>query len=101
MIENVSNEGPLRAVTKIDPGGTIQSREESRQQTAEARQVRPVENSEAGNKTNAKNKDSEKEKTDKSKYVVEDNTLVFEKYNKKGDLIYRLPPDYKPVDEHA
>lgn len=96
MIDSI-NEAPLRAVTKVDPGGAIQAREESQQQAAETRQVRPVENSEAGNKANAK----EAQKKDQSKYVVEDDTLVFEKYNQKGDLIYRLPPDYKPVDERA
>ena len=96
MIEHI-NEGPLRAVTKIDPGGTIQVREESQQQAAEARQVRPVENSEAGGKTSAK----EDQKKAQSKYVVEEDTLIFEKYNQKGDLIYRLPPDYKPVDERV
>lgn len=96
MIEHI-NEGPLRAVTKIDPGGAIQVREESQQKAAEARQVRPVENSEAGSKPNAK----EDQKKAQSKYVVEDDTLVFEKYNQKGDLIYRLPPDYKPVDERV
>jgi hypothetical protein len=96
MINNI-NEGPLRAAAKIDPGGTIHDREISQQQAAEARQVRPVENSEAGNKADAKNS----HKKDQSKYVVEDNTLVFEKYNQKGDLIFRLPPDYKPVDERV
>ncbi len=98
MIDNI-NEVPLRAVTKVDPGGAIQAREHSQLQAAEVRQVRPVENSEAGNKPNAK--DTQKKDQGKSKYVVEDNTLVFEKYNQKGDLIYRLPPDYKPVDERA
>ena len=96
MIDSI-NEGPLRAVTKIDPGAAIQGREHSQQQAAEIRQVRPVENSEAGNKPNGK----DDQKKDQSKYVVEDNTLVFEKYNQKGDLIYRLPPDYKPVDERV
>ena len=97
MIENITNEGPLRAVTKIDRSGTIQNRQLGQQQAAETRQVRPIENSESGSKPNTK----EPPKKDQSKYVVEDDTLVFEKYNKKGDLIYRLPPDYKPVDERA
>lgn len=99
MIENINNEGPLRAVTKIDPSGTVQNRELGQQQAAEARQVRPIENAEAGSKPNTKEKETSKK--NQSKYVVEDDTLVFEKYNQKGDLIYRLPPDYTPVDERA
>lgn len=96
MISNI-NESSLRAAVKIDPGETVHGREASQQQAAEARQIRPIENSGAGDKADAKTN----QKKDQSKYVVEDNTLVFEKYNQKGDLILRLPPDYKPVDERA
>jgi len=96
MIDQI-NEGSLRTAVKIESIGSAYDKQTAQQQAAEARQVRPVENSEAGGKTDSKTA----QKEDQTKYVMEDDTLVFEKYNQKGDLILRLPPDYKPVDEHA
>jgi hypothetical protein len=33
--------------------------------------------------------------------MIENNQIVFEKYNKKGELIFRLPPSDTPVDKLA
>ena len=90
------NEGSLRAAVKIESIGSAYHKQTAQYQAAEARQIRPVEDSEAGSK--ADNKSSQKE--DQTQYVMKDDTLVFEKYNQQGDLIFRLP-DCKPVDEHA
>ena len=96
MINNIS-EGALRTVTKIDPGGAIHDKEAAQQQAEVARQERPVEDTESGNKANGKDAGQK----DRSKYVVDGHTVVFEKYDEKGDLVFRLPPSYKPVDERA
>lgn len=97
MINNIS-EGALRIVSKIDTVGAVQERELSQQKAQELRQVRPVEKSEAGSPGN---KQKPKKEEDSSKYVVEENRLVFEKYDSKGELIFRIPPSQKPVDQHV
>jgi len=94
MINNIS-EGTLRNAIKIDPNGAMQ-KQMAHRKAEEARQRRPVENAEAG----AKSESRDAQKND-SKYVFEDKTLVFEKYNRTGDLVYRLPPSDTPVDERV
>jgi hypothetical protein len=94
MINNIS-EGALRIATKADPIGPIHDREASRQKAEELRQARPIEKSEPGNHAGEKKSKEE----DLSKYLVDDNQLVFEKYDHNGDLVIRIPPSSKPVDE--
>lgn len=96
MINQIS-EGPLRTAVKIDPGTAIQERQATQDKTEALRQARPVEKGESEGKTKAKREETE----EKEKSKVDDKTVVFEKYNKDGDLIYRIPPSYKPVDERA
>jgi len=96
MINNIS-EGPLRAAMKIDPSAAIHDRQADQSKAEALRQARPVENTESGGKAGSKK--NQEETT--SKYLLEDKTIVFEKYNKDGDLVYRIPPSYKPVDERV
>ena len=95
MINNIS-EGTLRVATKIDPSGAIHEKEVSQQKANEVRVARPVEKSDQGNKAEA-HKAKEDETT--GKYLLNDKHVVFEKYDKNGDLILRIPPSQTPVDE--
>jgi hypothetical protein len=96
MINNIS-EGTMRTAVKIDPGEAIHDRQINQAKSEEIRKARPVENMESGSKTDSKNA----QKEPSSKYRMEEKTVVFEKYNKDGELLYRLPPKTKPVDERA
>lgn len=96
MINNIS-EGPLRAAIKVDPSAAIHDKQAVQDKTEQLRQARPVEDSESSNKAKQQNNTDK----DTSKYLLEDKTIVFEKYNKDGDLVYRIPPSYKPVDERV
>ncbi|MBI5063901.1 MAG: hypothetical protein HZB87_10690 [Desulfatitalea sp.] len=96
MINNIS-EGTMRTAVKIEPGEAIHDRQISQAKSEEIRKARPVENTESGSKAGSKNT----QKESSSKYLLEENTVVFEKYNKDGELLYRLPPTYKPVDERV
>jgi len=90
-------EGTLRSAVRIDPNGAFQ-KQMTQQKAEEVRRHRPVENAEAGGKSkshNAQDSDS------LSRYEFEGKVLVFKKYNRAGDLVYRLPPSKKPVDELA
>ena len=97
MINNIS-ETTLRVASKIDPSGAIHDKEVTAQKAKELRQARPVEKSEAGNQAQAENR---RKKEDSSRYLMDDDRIVFEKYNKNGDLIFRLPPSDKPVDKRV
>ena len=42
--------------------------------------------------------ESIQEKSSSSKYVIEDNRIVYEKYDRHGKLILKIPFIRKPVD---
>jgi hypothetical protein len=95
MINNIS-EGVLRVASKIDPSSVIHEKEVSQQKAKEIRDARPVEKSEGSAQAQAKKSPKEK---GTEKFLFEDKHMVFEKYDKNGDLILRLPPSEKPVDQ--
>jgi|GEM_PF-603462 len=95
MINNIS-EGALRVASKIDPSGAIHEKEVNQQKAREVLEARPVEQSDQGNKAEAR-KAKEDEST--GKYLLEDRHVVFEKYDKNGDLVLRIPPSQTPVDK--
>jgi hypothetical protein len=99
MINNIS-EGTMRVASKIDPINVIHDKEINQQKFNEMREARPVEQSDAG--SHAQSKDAhKKEEEGSSKYLVDEKQVVFEKYDKNGDLILRIPPSQKPVDHVA
>jgi hypothetical protein len=97
MINNIS-ETTLRIASKIDPSGAIHDKEVTAQKAKELRKARPVEEGESGSRTETENQQKGK---DSSRYLMDDDRIVFEKYNKNGDLIFRLPPSDTPVDKMA
>jgi hypothetical protein len=96
MISNI-NEGPMRAVMKMDPIGPIHDQEVNRQRADALRQARLVEKS----ASSARNEPKESEENDKSEYKLENEKVVFKKYNNKGDMVYQLPPSSTPIDERV
>lgn len=96
MISNM-NEGTMRVAARIGPSDIIHDKETSQQKAQVARRDRPVEKSEDGARTEGK-KTNDK---GSSKYLVDENHVVFEKYDAKGELILRIPPSYTPVDERV
>lgn len=88
MINNIS-EGALRVATKIDPSSVIHEKEAYQQTSNEVREARPVE--QAGEGTKTETRDAKKDESS-SKFLQENKTMVFEKYDKNGDLVLRIPP---------
>jgi hypothetical protein len=97
MINNIS-EGALRVAAKIDPSGAIHDKEVNQQKANQLREARPVEKSGQGNQAEAHH--AKKDETT-GKYLFNDKRMVFEKYDRNGDLILRIPPSQTPVDEVA
>jgi hypothetical protein len=97
MINNIS-EGTLRVASKIDPSVAIHDKEINQQKDRQIREARPVEHSEAGDQTRKENAEADK---GSGKFLFADKHIVFEKYDRNGELILRIPPSEKPVDEVA
>ena len=97
MINNIS-EGTLRVASRIDPSVVVHDKEVNQQKDRQVREARPVEHSEAGAQTRKENTEADK---GSGKYLLADKHIVFEKYDRNGELILRIPPSTKPVDEVA
>ena len=97
MINNIS-ESAIRVVTKVDPNVDIHDKEANLQRTNELDKLRPVEQSEASNKAQS---ESKPKNDGSSRYLMSGNRVVFEKYDKDGDVVLRIPPSEKPVDKMA
>lgn len=97
MINNIS-ESAIRVATKIDPSAVIQDKEANQQKAREIRQARPVEQAEPKSGTQAETRPKDE---GTSKFMMNGKRVVFEKYNKDGDIVLRIPPSETPVDELA
>ena len=60
---------------------------------------RPIENAQESDRTEAENEETRDYK--RGGYKTDDKGTFFEKYDKNGNVIYRLPPEQKPIDERA
>lgn len=96
MITDIS-EGTMRVAARVGPSDIIHDKELTKQKSEMLREARPVENSEESAQPEKK-KDFEE---GDSRYLVDDKHIVFEKYDEKGNLVLRVPPTYKPVDERV
>ena len=64
------------------------------QRNEKTREDRTVENA---NDTPEPKMDFQEETTTKT--VIEENTIIVEKYNKDGELVNKVPPGYVPLSE--
>jgi hypothetical protein len=95
MINNIS-EGTLRVASKIDPSVAVHDREITRQKDKQIRDARPVEQSESGAQTRKENTQADR---GSEKFLFADKHMVFEKYDRNGEVILRIPPSSNPVDQ--
>ncbi len=93
---NSIGENEIRGSSRTEPATVAADETRTQKQAEEVRQSRPVEKSEAGQKSKTDDK-----KKESSKYKLEETKIIFEKYNKNGDLIIRIPPSHKSVDQKA
>lgn len=87
----------LRSVIRPENTSGTANNEQTTRQVKEVQATRPIEKTDEAN--NAK-VDQENERKESTKNRLENNEIVFEKYNSSGELIIRIPPE-KPVDEMA
>jgi hypothetical protein len=97
MINNIS-EGTLRVASKIDPSVAVHEKEINQQKDRQIREARPVEQSASGAQTSKENTQTDTDK-ESGKFLFAGKHMVFEKYDRNGELILRIPPSSKPVDQ--
>lgn len=92
---NTVGESVVRTTTRADNNLALGNRDVTLEKTEKTVEERPVENSEKSAKSETEGN------TNSSGYDVDDKGVYFEKYDKKGNVVYRLPPEQKPIDELA
>lgn len=90
---NPISESVVRTTTRADNHFVQENKDAALEKTAKVTEERAIEDSEESKKSNLANE------RDLSGYDVDDEGLYFEKYDKKGNVVYRLPPEKKPIDE--
>jgi hypothetical protein len=90
-------ESTVRTVLRPESVSATTDKQVQVQRAEKLREARPVERGEdsAELKKEAGKKDSS------IRYDLDEEAIVFEKYNKNGEVIFRLPPKQNPVDELA
>ena len=97
MLETIG-ESTVRMTTRTDNNLAVENRDTALKQVERQVVERPIETSQESAQTELKNE----EKDAKSgSYNVDDDGIFFEKYDKDGNVIFRVPPEQKPIDERV
>jgi hypothetical protein len=94
MLESIG-ETNVRMTTRVDHNHAVENRDAALQKAEKVVEERPIEKTEESTKPESETKQTT------SGYNNDENGIFFEKYDKKGNVIYRVPPEQKPIDEHA
>jgi hypothetical protein len=92
MLDTIG-ESAVRMTTRTDNNLAVENKDLALRQVEKAVEERPVEQSQESDKP-----DTESE-SKSGGYDVDDGGIYFEKYDNKGNVIYRVPPEQKPIDE--
>ena len=94
MLETIG-ESVVRTTTRADNNLALETKDVDLNKVAKAVEERPIESSQESAKPESD--------TDKKAggYNADDNGIFYEKYDNKGNVIFRLPPEQKPIDERA
>ena len=92
---NTIGESAVRTTTLTDNNLAVENKEVALKKIQKAVEERPIESSQQS----AKPESDLEEKT--GGYNADDGGIYFEKYDKNGNVVFRTPPEQKPIDEHA
>ncbi len=94
MLETIG-ESAVRMTTRTDNNLAVENREVALQKVEKAVEERPIESPQESAKPESD--------TDKKTggYKADNEGIFFEKYDEKGNVIYRTPPEQKPIDERV
>ena len=92
MLESIG-ESAVRMTTRTDHHQALDNKAVDLEKVEKAAEERPVENTQETAANEAENEQK------KGSYNSDEDGIFFEKYDKKGNVIYRVPPEQKPIDE--
>ena len=94
MIDAIG-EPAVRTTTRTDNHLTVENKDVDLKKVEKAVEERPVEDA---RESTTQGSDSDKKS---GSYNVDENGVFYEKYDKDGNVVYRIPPEQKPIDEHV
>lgn len=92
---NTIGESAVRTTTRTDNNLAMENKDVDLKKVEKVLEERPIESSQES----AKPESDVQEKT--GGYNADDEGVYFEKYDKNGNVVFRTPPEQKPIDEHA
>jgi hypothetical protein len=92
---NTIGESAVRTTTRVDNNLAMENKDVALKKAEKAIEERPIESSQESAKP-----ESEVEKKTGG-YKADNRGVYFEKYDKNGNVIFRTPPEQRPVDEHV
>ena len=94
MLDTIG-ESTVRMTMRADNNLAVEDKDVTFEKVEKAVEERPIESSQES----AKPESDAGENT--GGYDMENGSVFFEKYDKNGKVIFRTPPEQKPIDEHA
>ena len=94
MLDTIG-ESAVRTTMRTDNNLVMENKDVALKKVEKAVEERPIESSQES----AKPESDAQKKT--GGYKTDDEGVFFEKYDKNGKVIFRTPPEQKPIDEHA
>ncbi len=92
MLESIG-ETTIKAAIRVDNNTLAENKQLNMQKTEKLKRERPVEKSEESRKSETASSETDfNENTSTTKFNLEEKRIVFEKYDKNGQLIHRIPP---------
>lgn len=88
-------ESAVRMTARTDSNLVVEHKDVALEKVEKTVKERPIESSQESAKP-----DSDTEKKSGG-YNADDGGIFFEKYDEQGNVIYRTPPEQKPIDEHV
>jgi hypothetical protein len=92
---NTIGESAVRTTTRVDNNLAVENKDVALKKDEKKIQERPIESAQEG----AKPESEVKQKT--GGYKADDGGIFFEKYDKNGNVIFRTPPEQKPIDQRV
>ena len=92
---NTIGESAVRTTTRVDNNLAVENKDVALKKVEKTIQERPIESAQEGAKP-----ESEAEKKTGG-YKADDRGIFFEKYDKNGNVIFRTPPEQKPIDQRV
>lgn len=92
---NTIGESAVRTTTRVDNNLAVGNKDVALKKVEKTIEERPIENSQES----AKPESEVERKT--GGYKADNEGVFFEKYDRNGNVIFRTPPEQKPVDEHV